>query len=89
VSWPKSAYHSPTLRNRRGVTRVTTASASLSSARTAVDAATGTARTVRAGPRARTDRSAARAVTPVASPSSTTMASRPSRLAPEDPGGWP
>ena len=73
VSWPKSAYHSPTLRNRRVVTKVTTSPFSFSMASTAGAAATGTARTGRAAPRARTARSAARAVTPVASPSSTTM----------------
>ncbi|MFY9864148.1 MAG: hypothetical protein WAK58_10050, partial [Trebonia sp.] len=49
-----SAYHSPTLRNRRGVTRVTTPSVSAFIASAADADATGTASVSRAGIPART-----------------------------------
>lgn len=69
----KSLYHSPTEPNRGGTERHTTSSATALSRRTASGGATGTARTTRAAPCARTTWHAAAAVAPVAIPSSTTI----------------
>ena len=74
----KSQYHSPTAKNRSGVLRQTNSSTSRASSATVDGDATGTARTTRAAPRARATWQATRAVEPVAMPSSTTTAVRPS-----------
>ena len=78
VVWLKSRYHSPTERYQRGELTHTNSSASPRRSLVHRSGATGTASTSRAAPRARTIRQAARADDPVAIPSSTITAVRPS-----------
>src|SRR5919198_642268 len=77
VVWSNERYHSPTARKGDGVASTTTSSASVRSRSSDCGGATGTARTTRSAPRARAHRSAATDVPPVATPSSTTIATRP------------
>ena len=73
----KSSYHSPIARNRAGISRQITSSASPRMPTSAPGGATGTASSTLAAPIARATWHAARAVEPVAIPSSTMTAIRP------------
>ena len=73
----KSSYHSPIARNRPGISRQITSSASPRMPTSAPGGATGTASSTLAAPIARATWHAARAVEPVAMPSSTMTAIRP------------